>query len=369
MKYYIIAGEASGDLHASNLMKALRTEDPDAGFRCWGGDLMEKAGGRIVRHYRDLAFMGFVEVVLNLRTILRNFRFCEEDLLSYKPDALILVDYPGFNLRMAKFASRHGIRVFYYISPKVWAWHSSRVRTIRRHVDRMFVILPFEREFYRKYGMEVDFTGHPLCDAIENTSDTSASFRRDLGLDLRPVIALLPGSRKQEVEHMLEVMLAMVPVFPDHQFVIGAVGSLPKELYGRIIANRDVTIVTDRTYDLLRIAHSALVTSGTATLEAALFTVPQVVCYKANPLSYRIARMVVRVRFISLVNLIMGRESVSELIQSRFNTENLKTELSHILAGERRDRMIAEYGELIQMLGGSGASARTASLMAQYLRG
>jgi lipid-A-disaccharide synthase len=370
MRYYIIAGEASGDLHASNLMRALLNEDPGAVFRCWGGDLMQAAGGEIVKHYRDLAFMGFLEVALNMRTILRNFRLCESDIRSWKPDVVILVDYPGFNLRMAKFSAKHGFRVFYYISPQLWAWRSSRVNTIKRHVERMFVILPFEQDFYRKYGYSVDFVGHPLPDAIlEGAAVASSSaFRTRNALSEKPVIALLPGSRKQEISVMLKIMLRVVPGFARYQFVVGAAPSIPEEFYKKFTAGYKVHLVIGQTHDLLRSADAALVTSGTATLEAALFGVPQVVCYKGSALSFFIARQVVHVKFISLVNLIMDRETVKELIQHELTPGRLSAELEKILETERRAEIKKDYALLAEKLGGPGASAKTARLIVQYLQ-
>ena len=370
MRYYIIAGEASGDLHASNLMKALKTEDPSAEFRCWGGDLMEAAGGQIVRHYRDLAFMGFLEVAMNIRTILRNFRFCEKDLRSWKPDVLILVDYPGFNLRMAKFAAGEGIRVFYYISPQIWAWRTSRVHGIRKYVERMFVILPFEQEFYGKYGYRVDFTGHPLLDSIssEKAHASADEFRLRNNLPDKPVIALLPGSRAQEISVMLKIMLKVVPRYPQYQFVIAAAPSIPDEFYHRFNNGEAVSVVKGQTHDLLRNSVAALVTSGTATLETALFRVPEVVCYKGSTLSYWIARQVVRVNYISLVNLIMNREVVKELIQHDLTPSKLSDELAKLLEPGESERMKKDFDLLADKLGGGGASARTAKLMVQYLQ-
>ena len=366
MKYYIIAGEASGDLHASNLMKEL--QDAEADFQCWGGDLMEAQGARLVKHYRDLAFMGFVEVLLNIRTILRNMKFCKQDILEYKPDVIILVDYPGFNLRIAKFAAENGMRVFYYISPQVWAWKKSRVQKIKKYVERMFVILPFEKDFYAKYDYDVDFVGHPLLDAISPDDESSTTFREDSGLDERPVIAVLPGSRKQEIKKMLSVMIGMTDHFPDHQFVIAAAPSVPKDFYKDASGNKDVKVISGKMHDILRIATAAMVTSGTATLETALFRVPEVVCYKGGWLSYFIARrLVTDINYISLVNLIMDREVVKELIQGDFNPKTLKHELSRLISDDDyRNNMLSELDQLHQKLGGSGASAMTAKLM--YMR-
>ena len=370
MKYYIIAGEASGDLHASNLMRELNKRDASADFRCWGGDLMEEQGGMLVKHYRDLAFMGFFEVLLNIRTILRNMRFCKKDILVYKPDVLILVDYPGFNLRIAKFATEQGIRVFYYISPQVWAWKKSRVYKIRKYVERMFVILPFEKDFYSKYDYDVDFVGHPLLDAIGVEAMDKDDPRALAGLDDRPVIAVLPGSRKQEIRKMLPVMKEMAGQFPDHQFVIAAAPSTPDQIYLDVIKDTDLKLVRGRMHELLRISTAAMVTSGTATLETALFRVPEVVCYKGGWISYLIARRLVKdIEYISLVNLIMDHEVVKELIQGDFNTKNLKKELSLLISDEAyRTKMLSEFDELHEKLGGPGASAKTADLMFTMLQ-
>lgn len=368
MKYYIIAGEASGDLHASNLMKELKLKDADAEFRCWGGDLMAAQGGDVVKHYRDLAFMGFFEVLMNLRTILRNIKFCKQDILDYKPDVLILVDYPGFNLRIAEFASKENFKVFYYISPQIWAWKKSRVHKIKKYVDRMFVILPFEKDFYQKYDYTVDFVGHPLLDAISEDDKLDANdFRKEAGLDDRPIIAMLPGSRKQEISKMLPVMRAMLKYFPDYQFVIAAAPSAPQEIYGSLVENTDIRIVKGKMHQLLAISYAAMVTSGTATLETALFKVPEVVCYKGGWISYMIARRLVKdIKYISLVNLIMDREVVKELIQGDFNTKRLRSELSRLTDDQDyRNAMLKDLDELHTILGGPGASAKTAELMLQ----
>ncbi len=369
MKYYIIAGEASGDLHASNLMRELKALDPHALFRCWGGDLMQKEGAVLVRHFRDLAFMGFLEVVSHLPRIIGNLKFCEKDILWYHPDVLILVDYPGFNLRIAGFAASKGIRVFYYISPQLWAWKSSRVKTIRRSVEHMFVILPFEQEFYRKHGVDADFPGHPLLDAIHERMKLKnrVSFLAENKLPDKPLIALLPGSRKMEIKSMLSVMLEVIPSFPDHQFVIAAAPSLPSGFYLSLIGNARVGLVSGQTYDLLSNSVAALVTSGTATLETALMNVPQIVCYKGNPLSFEIAKRIVKVDFISLVNLIAGRLVVKELIQKDFNTGRLVFELNGLLQPEGRKEILDGYRQVKEMLGGGGASARAALKMTQYL--
>ncbi|MDQ1097756.1 MULTISPECIES: lipid-A-disaccharide synthase [Chryseobacterium] len=369
MKYYIIAGEASGDLHGSNLMKALRKKDQHAEFRFWGGDLMSAAGGTPVKHYRDLAFMGFLEVAKNIRTILNNIRFCKHDIRSYKPDVLILVDYPGFNLRIAKFAKTLGIKVVYYISPQLWAWKESRVEIIKKYVDEMLVILPFEEDFYKKHGVHSHFVGHPLLDAISNLENIDPkTFKKDNGLTDREIIALLPGSRKQEVEKMLELMLSVRPHFKDYQFVIAGAPSLPKEFYQKYVDDH-VHFVSNKTYDLLRCSKAALVTSGTATLETALLNVPEVVCYRGSKISYAIAkRLVKNIKYISLVNLIMDREVVKELIQDDLNTPNLINELNQIISGEKRSVMLKDYELLREKLGGKGASDKAAEVIVNVIK-
>ena len=364
MKYYIIAGEASGDLHGSNLMKSILKKDPQAEFRFWGGDLMQKVGGSMVKHYRDLAFMGFVEVLLNLRTILTNIKICKEDLKEYQPDTLILIDYPGFNLRIAEFAKSLGIKVVYYISPQLWAWKEGRVKKIRDYVDEMLVILPFEKDFYKKHQVDVHFVGHPLLDAISNLPDINIEgFKKENGLNEKEIIALLPGSRKQEVEKMLEVMLSVRAYFPNYQFVLAGAPSLPKEFYQSYV-DEDVHFVSNKTYDLLRSSKAALVTSGTATLETALLNVPEVVCYRGSRISYEIGKRLIgkNIKYISLVNLIMDREVVKELIQNELNTDNLVKELQLVLEGNRY-QMLADYQALREKLGNSGASDHAASII------
>ncbi|MFD2516944.1 lipid-A-disaccharide synthase [Salinimicrobium flavum] len=365
MKYYIIAGEASGDLHASNLMRSLKEIDPNSSFRFWGGDLMQKVGGKPVKHYRDLAFMGFFEVIMNLRTILSNISFCKEDIKKYEPDVIIFVDYPGFNLRIAKWARKEGYKTHFYVSPQIWAWKENRIKDIRRDIDELYVILPFEKEFYeKKHDYKVHFVGHPLIDAIANRPTVDVrKFKKDHNLDERPVIALLPGSRKQEIEKMLEIMLSVTDDFPDYQFVIAGAPSQEPEFYQPFIKKKNVNLVMNKTYDVLGISTAALVTSGTATLETALFKVPEVVCYKGNFISYEIAKRVIKLDHISLVNLIMDREVVKELIQSEFNRKNLKKELEKILSEEHRKKVFSDYHELEQKLGGTGASDNTARLI------
>lgn len=370
MKYYIISGEASGDLHGANLIKALKKEDNQAVFRAWGGDLMKDAGAVLVKHYKDLAFMGFAEVLMNLPTILGNIKFCKNDILDFQPHVVILIDYPGFNLRIAKFLKNQGIKVFYYISPQIWAWHQSRAHNIKKVVDRMFVILPFEKEFYRKFNMEVDYVGHPLIDAIgQKKKKAPEVVRKELGLNEKAIVAIVPGSRKQEILKMLPLMLEMQDYFPQYQFVVAAAPSQDESLYRNLIGSRKIAFVANRTYDLLSISQAAMVTSGTATLETALFKVPEVVCYKGNFISYAIARQLVKVNFISLVNIVMGREIVKELIQADFCIKLLKEELGKLLEDNTyRDKMLANFDELTQRLGGGGASQQTAKKIVEYLK-
>lgn len=368
MKYYIIAGEASGDLHASNLIKELKKRDSNANFRCWGGDLMQKQGATLVKHYKDLAFMGFVEVLLNIKTILQNLAFCKKDVLNYQPDVLILVDYPGFNLKIATWAKINNIKVFYYISPQIWAWKQNRVHKIKRYVDKMFVILPFEKDFYARFDVNVDFVGHPLLDAIDNrTPAPFEEFCKQNNLPNKPIIALLPGSRKQEIHTMLPIMLSVVKNFPDYQFVVAGAPSQDADFYQSYLS-KQVTLIENKTYALLEHATAALVTSGTATLETALFKVPQVVCYKGNFISYQIAKAVIKVNYISLVNLIADKELVKELIQKELNTTQLKQELTKLVTPTHRNEIFQEYEQLQQKLGGVGASERTAELMITYLK-
>ena len=365
MKYYLIAGEASGDLHGANLMRALQQIDPKAEFRFWGGDRMEAVGGKLIKHYRDLAFMGFWEVITNLKTILRNIDFCKRDITQYQPDALIFIDYPGFNMRIAKWAKEKGIPTHYYISPQIWAWKENRIKAIKRDVDAMYVILPFEKDFYEgKHQYPVHFVGHPLLDAIAARKEVSEEiFKKENGLDERPIIALLPGSRKQEIAKMLSVMLSVVGSYHQYQFVIAGAPSQEYDFYKQFIKEENVHFVTGKTYDLLSHAHAALVTSGTATLETALFNVPEVVCYRGNWISYQIAKRVISLKYISLVNLIMDAPIVTELIQGELNTKNLKTELEKLLNPEHRSQLLKDYKILREKLGNEGASERTASLI------
>lgn len=356
MRYYIIAGEASGDLHGSNLIRALRQQDPSADVRAWGGDKMEAAGATLVKHYRDLAFMGFVEVIKHLRTIFRNIDFCKKDMLAWKPDVLVLIDYPGFNLRIATWAKAQGIRVVYYISPQVWAWKEGRVKQIKASVDKMLVILPFEVGFYRKWNYDVTYVGHPLIEVIRQEREEVPV----VPVSERPVIALLPGSRAQEIRLKLPVMLSVVNDFPQYQFIVAGAPSQPDALYEELIGDANVLLVRNQTYNLLKQAKAALVTSGTATLETALFGIPQVVCYKGNPVSYWLAKKLVKVKYISLVNLIMDKEVIRELIQNDLNYGLLRTALGDILEGSKREQIIHDYQQLWILLGNKPASAEAA---------
>ena len=365
MRYYIISGEASGDLHGSNLMKALFEKDNNAEIRFWGGDLMQEVGGTLVKHYRELAFMGFSEVLLNIRTIFKNINLCKKDILNYKPDVLILIDYPGFNMRIAEFAKKEGIKVHYYISPQIWAWKENRIKKIKRDVDEMSVILPFEKDFYeKKHNFLVHFVGHPLIDAISNRKQVDeTAFKKKHHLSEKPIIALLPGSRKQEIKKMLSIMLKMADKFKDYQFVIAGAPSQDFAFYEQFMNKENVKFISNKTYDLLSISYAAIVTSGTATLETALFKVPEIVCYKTSWISYQIGKRLIDLKFISLVNLIMDKEVVKELIQGKFNEENLAHELHNILDDSQRGTMFLNYFDLEKKLGGKGASKKVAALI------
>lgn len=370
MKYYIIAGEASGDLHGSNLMKALYEEDPQAEIRFWGGDLMQKAGGTLVKHYRELAFMGFVEVIFNLKTIFSNIAFCKKDITYFQPDVIIFIDYPGFNMRIAKWAKALNYKTYYYISPQIWAWKENRIKAIKQDVDKMFVILPFEKSFYEdKHHFPVDFVGHPLIDAIQNQPPfDEVIFRKENQLSEKPIIAVLPGSRKQEITKMLSLMLSVVDDFQDYQFVIAGAPSQDYEFYQQFITNKNIKFISNKTYDLLRSSTAALVTSGTATLETALFKVPEVVCYKGSWASYQIAKRIITLKYISLVNLIMNQEVVTELIQNECNPKRIKEELQKLLNPNYRQDLLKNYDILEQKLGGIGASKKTAKLIVADLK-
>lgn len=369
MKYYIIAGETSGDLHASNLIAELKKHDSQAKIRAWGGDKMQEQGAEIVKHCRDLAFMGFVEVLFNLRTILRNVDFCKKDIMSFNPEAIILIDYPGFNMKIAKFAHQKGFKVFYYISPQIWAWKKRRVFSIKKYVDKMIVILPFEKPFYEKYQVDVSYVGHPLLDEFSKIEwESDENFRKKNDLLDNKIIALLPGSRKQEIKLMLHEMLKVIPNFPDYQFIIAGAPSIGEDFYKTIIGKSNVKLIQNQTYNLVRHAHAALVTSGTATLETALLETPEVVCYKGNCISYHIAKRLIHVNYISLVNLIMNREVVKELIQNDLNTKNITNELSLILTNSQKtEQLKSDYQDLKTILGASGASSKAADVIIKNL--
>jgi lipid-A-disaccharide synthase len=363
MKYYIIAGEASGDLHGSTLITEIKKLDSEANIRCWGGDKMQQAGGVLVKHYRDLAFMGFTEVLMNIRTIFRNLKFCKEDILAYKPDVLVLVDYPGFNLRIAKWAKEQGIKIAFYISPQVWAWKENRVKMMRECIDKMIVILPFEKDYFlNKWKWNVEYVGHPLVQVIDN-------YKKEHGNEINQssnIVALLPGSRKQEISKKLPVMLKMASHFPEHQFVVAKAPGVDDEFYAPFISPYpNVSTAKNQTYGLLLQSRAALVTSGTATLETALFGVPEVVCYKGSSISYEIAKRVIKVKYISLVNLIMDRLIVKELIQHDLTEENLVRELKEILFNQENiDRIKKDYADLQQLLSeGGNASGRAAEIV------
>jgi len=359
MQYYIIAGEASGDLHGSNLIKELRKLDATASIRCWGGDKMEAAGATVVKHYRDLAFMGFTEVIKNLPTIFRNIDFCKKDILAHKPDVLILIDYPGFNLRIAKWAKQQGLKIIYYISPQVWAWKENRVKDIKANVDKMLVILPFEKDFYKKWNYDVEYVGHPLVEVIESFQSSVYSLK----LNPANIIALLPGSRKQEILKKLPIMLEVAKFFPAYQFVVAKAPGLDENFYNQLLAPyTNVSAVVNKTYELLSQAKAALVTSGTATLETALFAVPEVICYKGNSLSYQIAKRLIKIKYIGLVNLIMDKEVVKELIQDELTVENIKNELENLLTSEKKQQQLAaDYKALKNLLSQGGHASANAA--------
>lgn len=369
MKYYIIAGERSGDLHGSNLIKELRKKDPDAQIRGWGGDMMQEAGMDLVKHYQEMAFMGFAEVVANLFKILGFIRECKTDIKSYQPDVLILIDYAGFNMRIARFAKKKGIKVFYYISPKIWAWNQGRVHGIKKAVDRMFVIMPFEADFYSRFDYKVDYVGNPVNDSVTDHV-VNPDFRAKNKLNNKPIVAILPGSREQEIENMLHIMLQVLPAFRDYQFVVAGVSTFSEEYYKQ--HNRDVNIkvIYDQTYDLLAHSQAALVTSGTATLETALFDVPQVVCYKTSAISYAIGKRVIKVPYISLVNLIADRQVVAELIQDDLTPKRIVAELKSLLFDKNFiKQQKTGYALVKQKIGTFRTAERAAELMVSYLKG
>jgi len=376
MKYYIIAGEASGDLHGSNLIKELKKLDATADIRCWGGDMMESAGATLVKHYRDLAFMGFIEVVKNLPTIFQNMKFCKKDILSFNPDVVIFIDYPGFNIPIATFAKNNGFKTVYYISPQVWAWKEGRVKTLKKVIDKMLVILPFEKDFYKKWDYEVEYVGHPLVEVVEESRrcevrGAKLTAGQPSTVNRQPTIALLPGSRKQEISKKLPIMLEVCKFFPDCRFVVAQAPSLGDEYILQFTDQySNVEIVKGKTYDLLMKSDAALVTSGTATLETALFGIPEVVCYKGSPVSYAIAKRVIKVKYISLVNLIMDKMVVTELIQDELTPLNLKKELESLLYDpQRREKLAKNYKELWEILSKGGhASEKAASSIWHFVR-
>lgn len=370
MKYYIISGEASGDLHGANLMKALYKAEPDAEVRFWGGNLMEQVGGTLVKHYKDLAFMGFAEVLANLKTILKNITFCKKDITAFNPDVIIFIDYPGFNMRIAKWAKQKGYDTHYYISPQIWAWKEGRIKAIKQDVNHMYVILPFEKDFYeKKHQFPVHYVGHPLLDEIEDFKlNRSNDFKKVHQLDDRPIIALLPGSRKQEISRLLNEMLQIVNAYPQYQFIIAGAPSLDYEFYKQFIHQENVKFISNDTYNLLNNAYAAIVTSGTATLETALFKIPQVVVYKANNISYQIAKRVIKLKYISLVNLIMDELIVTELIQSDCNKVQIQKEFDKVINNLHRSKILGKYDELSEKLGGGGASKRVINIIKKTLR-
>ncbi len=372
MKYFIIAGEQSGDLHGSNLVREIIKTDSHAEIRCWGGDLMESAGAVLMMHYKKTAFMGFVEVLKHLGTINSNMILCKSQISEFNPDVVILIDYPGFNLRISAFAKKSGFRVFYYISPKFWAWYEKRVEKIKKYVDRIYIIFPFEVSFYKKYNIEAIYCGNPLLDEIVRKSASfpeADKIRESLRISNKPVIALLAGSRKSEIKFVLPEMLEVVDQFPEYQFLLAGVKNIPDELYEKLIGDKKVNLIKDRTYEILHISHAALVTSGTATLETALLNIPQVVCFKGDFFSMLIAWSVIKVKYISLVNLIMGKEVVRELVQYSLNRKNLYAELKSVVdGGDKREQILAGYRELNEIIGPPGASVRVARDMVKCLR-
>ena len=368
MKYYIISGEASGDLHASNLMRHLKQKDAEMNVRAWGGELMEAQGATLVKHYKDLAFMGFLEVILNLRTILGNLSFCKRDILEFQPDALILVDYPGFNMRIAKFAKQQNIPVYYYISPQVWAWKKNRVYDIKKYVKKLYAILPFEKAFYAQYDYEVEYLGHPLLDAVAKYESSTSNSETVWKQEGRPLVALLPGSRVQELTKMLPKMLEVEKQFPNCDFIIAGVQALGDDFYQSFLSNSSIKVVYNKTYSLFEQADAALVSSGTATLETALFNLPQVVCYQTSKLSFAIAKLLVDIKYISLVNLISDKEIVKELLQDDLTIENMVAELKTILLDDSAKEMQKEYTDLRLLLGGVGASERVANSIYRDLK-
>ncbi|MDD4684384.1 MAG: lipid-A-disaccharide synthase [Bacteroidales bacterium] len=371
MKYYIIAGEVSGDLHASFLIKGLKAKDEEAEFRFWGGDNMAKEGGTLVKHIKDLSFMGFVEVIANLKTILTNLRFCKKDILNYKPDAVIFVDYPGFNLRIATFCHLKGIKTLYYISPKVWAWKKGRIKLMKKVLTKLYVIFPFEQDFFKKHDLDVEYYGNPLLDEIQDYAQTQdkEAFLAENKLGDKPIIALLPGSRVQEIKKILSIQMTLIEKFPDFDFVIAGLQTHKEEFYRKYMDGKDVKIIYNQIYSILSVSYAAIVCSGTATLETALFNVPEVVCYKGNPISFAIGKMLVKLKYVSLVNLILDRPAVVELLQKDWNEENLEKEFRRIVYDEGyRTEIDMNYSNLKIILGEAGASNKIAKSIVNLLK-
>jgi len=372
MKYYVIAGEASGDLHGSNLIKAIKERDFNSEFRVWGGDLMKRESNTLVKHYKETAYMGFLDVFMHLPSIWSNMRFCKKDILAYRPDALILIDYAGFNLRIAEFAKKEGIKVIWYIAPKVWAWKKSRIKKLKAYVDQLLVIFPFEKEFFAQNGLDVDFPGNPLLDVTEQVLNRRSSrevFINENGLDQRPIVALLPGSRMQEIKHHFPMMLKLSEMFPDYQFVVAAAPALEPKVFAQYMKNHSTALVYDKTYELLKHARAAVVTSGTATLETAFFGVPQLVCYRGDYFSYQIAKRLVDIKYISLVNLIADAPIIKEYIQNDMNLKNLSEELHRLLNDEVYIKeMKTAYAAIKEKSGGTGASSRAAGFILNFLK-
>ena len=364
MKYYIISGEASGDLHGSNLVKAIMNQDKEANIRAWGGDKMMNAGAKVIKNYKELSFMGFYEVLINVRTILKNLSFCKNDIKKFNPDKLILIDYPGFNMRIAKWAKKNGLKTYYYIAPQIWAWKESRIKNIKKYIDTLYVILPFEKKYFEtKHNFPVKFLGHPLLDSIKNFKDSFKNnfFEHNNLKKTKEIITILPGSRKQEIKKILSTMLDVVDFFPDYQFVIGAAPNIDNNFYKKFIKAKNVVLIKNQTYELLSNSKAALVTSGTATLEASIFKIPIIVCYKTSYISYFLAKLLVKIKFISLVNLIMDKEVIKELIQSNCIKKNIINELNNILEPKKMSYIKINYEKLISMLGTVGTSERIAS--------
>jgi len=369
LKYYLISGEASGDLHASNLMKELKVFDADAEFRFLGGDLMKKQGGTLVKHFKETAYMGFLDVFIHLPAILKNIKFIKEDIATYKPDVVILTDYPGFNLRIAEFTHTESFKTYYYISPKIWAWKQSRVHKIKKFIDKLFIIFPFEKEFYKQFNYEVEYVGNPIMDAIDTTHIDITTFKNKYQLSDKKIIALLPGSRKQEIKHNFPVMLKVAEQFNDYQFVIAAAPSLEKEIFEKYINKQNIKLIYDDIYELLKHSEAAIVTSGTATLETAILNIPELVCYKGEHISYQIAKRLVKVDYISLVNLVMQKEVIKEFIQYDMTIENIANELKLLLNDDvYKKTMLKNFEEMRKKLGGKGASKRTAQIIFESLQ-